>query len=97
MALLAFSLQSTAAPVTLEQAQNEAKDFLQSIGAQVGSITLVEAPAKDSSDGEVYYYLFNYGDDAGFVIISGDDRTQSVLAVQGNLACDGGSGRADLG
>ncbi|MBO4659821.1 MAG: C10 family peptidase [Prevotella sp.] len=88
MALLAFSLQSTAAPVTLEQAQNEAKDFLQSIGAQVGSITLVEAPAKDSSDGEVYYYLFNYGDDAGFVIISGDDRTQSVLAYsdQGHVS-----------
>ena len=60
LALLAFSLKLTASPVTIEQAQNQAKNFLLSIGAEVGNITLVEAPAKASTtNGEVYYYVFN--------------------------------------
>lgn len=91
MALLAFSLKLTASPVTIEQAQNEAKDFLLSIGAEVGNITLVEAPAKASTtNGEVYYYVFNNGEDGGFVIVSGDDRTTPILGYsdQGHVSAD---------
>ena len=91
MALLAFSLKLTASPVTIEQAQNQAKNFLLSIGAEVGNITLVEAPAKASTtNGEVYYYVFNYGADGGFVIVSGDDRTTPILGYsdQGHVSAD---------
>ena len=81
LALVTFTIQLSAEPVTLEKAQAEAREFLESIGAQVGELTLVEAPTKESPtrDETVYYYLFNFGQDGGFVIISGDDRTQPVL------------------
>ena len=89
VALVAFNLQLMAEPVTLEKAQDQAREFLQSIGAQVDALYLVDAPKKvtSSRDEAVYYYLFNFGADKGFVIISGDDRTQPVLAYseEGNV------------
>ena len=89
VALVAFNLQLMAEPVTLEKAQDQAREFLQSIGAQVDALYLVDAPKKVTSSREeaVYYYLFNFGADKGFVIISGDDRTQPVLGYseEGNV------------
>ena len=81
VALVAFNLQLMAEPVTLEKAQDQAREFLQSIGAQVDALYLVDAPKKvtSSRDEAVYYYLFNYGADKGFVIISGDDTTCAWL------------------
>ncbi len=81
VALMSFSLQLSAEPVTLEKAQVQAREYLQSIGVQVGELSLVAAPKMDSPsrDESVYYYLFNFGEDKGFIIISGDDRTQPVL------------------
>ncbi|MDR1602814.1 MAG: C10 family peptidase [Tannerella sp.] len=39
---------------------------------------------------EAYYYIFNTGDDEGFIIISGDDRADDVLgyATQGHFDID---------
>ena len=90
LALVAFNVQLMAEPVTLEKAQDQAREFLESIGAQVDALYLVEAPSKitPSRDEAVYYYLFNIGADNGFIIISGDDRTQPVLAYseEGNVS-----------
>ena len=46
VALVAFNLQLMAEPVTLEKAQDQAREFLQSIGAQVDALYLVDAPKK---------------------------------------------------
>ena len=32
-----------------------------------------------STQADAYYYIFNVGDDQGFVIVSGDDRTEEII------------------
>lgn len=92
VAITTFCIQVSAEPVTLEKAQSQAREYLQSMGVQDCSLTLVDAPETNPStrDEAVYYYVFNYGHDGGFVIISGDDRTQPVLAFsnEGNVSND---------
>ena len=92
VALVALCLKATAENVTFEQAQAQALSYLETVGVQTSTLTLVDAPKKVSPtrDEAVYYYLFNYGEDGGFIIISGDDRTQPVLAFseEGNVTAE---------
>ena len=79
-----LGLCAQAAPVTPEQAQSEAMSFLQQrnksgralkMAARANkAMTHVTATATDAA-----YYVFNIGNDQGFVIVSGDDRTNPIL------------------
>ncbi len=71
-------------PVTLEQARQTAADFLasQSKGGRRAPAQIVSQQtvlnAVDAS-GNPYLYAFNTGGNAGYVIVSGDDRAVAVL------------------
>jgi len=41
--------------------------------------TCADSIATRSLNGNVYYYVFNKGEDNGFVIVSGDDRAKEIL------------------
>ncbi|BEG98864.1 hypothetical protein BSYN_11290 [Bacteroides sedimenti] len=48
--------------------------------------TCADSIVTRSSDRDVYYYVFNIGENNGFVIVSGDDRAKDILGYS-----DGGS------
>lgn len=88
---LAFTISANANPITREQALQRAAQFLQGReGAQ--QLAPVQnrkrlsprhgAPANATD----LYYVFDRGTDEGFIIVSGDDRTEPVLGY-----CDQGS------
>lgn len=70
-----------AAPRSQQQALLEAKRFATSKGiiqADAPSLNY-KAPRKQQSAGDAAYYVFNFGQAGGFVIVSGDDRTPTIL------------------
>ena len=81
MMLLGFSAR--AGSITEEQAKAKAQSFLQARHSQPSGKRL--APARVSRElqsattGEKTLYVFNIGSQDGFVIVSGDDRTRSIL------------------
>ena len=79
-----LSVVAFAAPVTKEQARQIASQFLTiKGGAHRAPAQLIEqAPVLNAVDkaGNPYIYAFNAGHDAGFVLVSGDDRFRDVLA-----------------
>ena len=82
---------SHAAPVSRSDARRTAQDFLADRGIQMQNREPYRAPRKGRvvAD-EAYYYVFNVGDQQGFVIVSGDDRTEQILGY-----CDHGDFHAD--
>ena len=70
-----------AAPVSRQQAQQKAAAFLVSKGAVLANDVKmsVRKARKAASDEQAYYYVFNAGEKRGFVVVSGDDRTESIL------------------
>lgn len=65
-------------PVDAQRAQQLGQRFLSAAkGSQHTEIQLVHAAANRSN---VDYYVFNVGNNNGFVIIAGDDRVKPVLA-----------------
>lgn len=86
--LLAIPALLSAAPVSRQHAQAIATTFMQQRGMASAAPKLTyRMPAKASDS---YYYVFNAGQDKGFVIVSGDDRTQQVLGYsdKGSLDMD---------
>ena len=71
-----------AAPVSKEQAMEEAAAFLAqknpSAAKKPMKIAGRSKTLKSAGD-NAYYYVFNVGENGGFVIVSGDDRTTPVL------------------
>lgn len=88
-ALVALSIDVHAQQVSMSKAQSIAAQFMseRNMGAVDESKTL-QAPrsATDASQDGAAYYVFNAKDDKGFVIVSGDDRTEKILGY-----CDHGS------
>ncbi len=85
---LLFSLSLEATPVSRQQAQAIARNFLMERGAQVGQIRAThKSMAKAKADGSQPYYVFNNGANDGFVIVAGDDRAPQVLgySLTGNF------------
>lgn len=68
-------------PVSKAQALQEAKDFLAAKGIFMQTTSeAYKAPRKiGSKESNPYYYIYNVGNDKGFVIVSGDDRTEKIL------------------
>lgn len=81
--VLVFSsfIKGSAAPVTRSEAQQTALEFMARKGMPSGSADLsYRAPRRTSeSQEQAYYYVFNADDGHGFVVVSGDDRTEQVL------------------
>lgn len=80
--LFLLCLVVKANPVTRSQALNEAKSFLATKGIELKSSQVAyRAPRKANAqeNESSYYYIFNVGNAQGFVIVSGDDRTEEIL------------------
>ena len=86
--LLALVLASTsvyAAPITRGQAQKKAAAFAVQKGFSLSSKnnSVHRAPKAKGQD-DSPYYVFDMAEDGGFVIVSGDDRTRSIIGYTEN-------------
>ena len=80
LGLIAMMTPSQAAPVTVEQARNEAASFVANRQGAGRSLKLAASEKRLTSAVDMgLYYVFNIGQDGGFVIVSGDDRTVPIL------------------
>lgn len=91
--------EETTTFVSVEQATDALCEFMELLGAQTRSgrtrriaevVTLggfAETRAAGSTQDEPLVYLFNFADDEGFALVSGDSRVGDVLAFveEGNL------------
>ena len=78
---LLVSATTMGAPVGKSQAQVLAQQFMQSHGMlkQGERLTAVTTRRGISANEVPPYYVFNSGDDHGYVIVAGDDRADSIL------------------
>ncbi len=86
-------LVASAAPVGRAEARMLARDFLLDRGVEMQDEPApFRAPRRGraAAADEAYYYVFNAGDERGFVIVSGDDRTEQILGY-----CDHGNFHPD--
>ena len=79
--VLMLSVSMLAGPVTRQQALSVAKQFM----VKKGRMLSVRQPAFRAprrgvtTEDQSYYYVFNADGGKGFVIVSGDDRTEQIL------------------
>ncbi len=79
MLCMSVGLLAQAAPITQQQAQQEAQKFLLD-KKMTNSVTLAsKANKKLKAATSAAYYVFNVGNNQGWVIVSGDDRTNPIL------------------
>ena len=85
--LAQFSLATWATSVDMNQAREAAVAFMQQKQAVLRSSGATTASSLQTAANTGYYYVFNVGDNNGFVIVSGDDRTTPVLgyATEGHF------------
>lgn len=73
-------MAAIARPVTKQEAISIAQHFGQSTSASLRT-AYVRTPVLRSSQGhEALFYVFNKGNDQGYVVVAGDDRVQPILA-----------------
>ena len=81
--LFLFTMIAFAGNVSEQQALQKAMAFLKAnnrSGINVKAKTAAhKAPRKAQAAASSYYYVFNLEDSQGFVIVSGDDRTEAIL------------------
>ena len=75
-------------PVSRSQALQNARNFIQKRGGNIKKMALRQAPLKSNEAENAPYYIFNLGDDNGFVIASGDDRAHAILGYSDEGAID---------
>ena len=81
LACLIGCLHIAANPITVSQAQQKAGQFLnkrvakraRASAPKANQLKMMAAGKNDS------YYIFNVGDDGGFIVVSGDDATEEIL------------------
>lgn len=89
----------TAAPRSVQQAQQEARQLMGkqaarfARGQQSGAVAdpqLVFAKMKADATDEAYYYVFSAGQNHGFTLVSGDDRMPAIIGYteSGNYDAD---------
>jgi hypothetical protein len=86
MVAMLLTCSAQAQQVTLENARTEAASFFQSHGMSIAGGVKLSARAARRAQGtttgtstDAAYYIFNGANNKGFVVISGDDRTEPVL------------------
>ena len=83
------SLHAVANPITRQQAQQNALAFMKERGKSVSMASLRHAPMRAAQPDEPQpYYVFNIGDNQGYVIASGDDCAYAVLGYSDEGAID---------
>lgn len=93
LSLVCFAVLGRAEQITREQALRQAQQFLSQRG-MTSSLKLAETPlSRHRAQGQIkpdYYYVFNAGQNQGFVIVSGDDRAEAILgyATSGSFDVD---------
>ena len=96
MGCLSTTMQIAATPITRQQAQHNALTFMQDRGKSISLSSLRHAPMRATQPDELQpYYVFNIGDNQGYVIASGDDCAYAVLGYSdkghidlNNLPCN---------
>ncbi len=83
--------QILAGPVDFAQARKNAAAFLQKSGRSIDADETVIKSNKKVWGGAPAYYVFNAEGEAGFVIVSGDERTVSILGYTDAGAYDAAS------
>jgi uncharacterized phage infection (PIP) family protein YhgE len=82
LSLVCFAISTWAGQISRDQALRKAQQFLSQKGLP-GSLKSAETQmSRHRAQGSIqpdYYYIFNAGQDQGFVIVSGDDRTPEIL------------------
>lgn len=84
---LTMSVQTVASPITWQRAQQNAIVFLQQHGRTLAAPSLRYALTANESA----YYVFNIGDQQGYVIASGDDCAPAILGYSNTGSVDLGS------
>lgn len=84
---LLVPLTMWASPVNETEARQRAQAFLQARGKSLSEKPMQMPKSRRISVDEPYY-VFNVGSDEGFVIVSGDDRTASILGYADNGSID---------
>lgn len=74
-----LALLTWASPVDVSQARNAAAAFVQQKQATLRTSGASTSTTLQTAANTGYYYVFNVGDNNGFVIVSGDDRTNPIL------------------
>ena len=93
LSLVCFAVLGRAEQITREQALRQAQQFLSQRG-MTSSLKMAETPlSRHRAQGQIkpdYYYVFNAGQNQGFVIVSGDDRAEAILgyATSGSFDVD---------
>ena len=80
--VLSSSLGLFANPVSHQEALKTANEFLRARGKTQVSLSKRQVGARrmqSSTADAAFYYVFNTGNDNGFVVVSGDDRTPRIL------------------
>ena len=78
---LVLTMALSAAPVSREKARTTAAQFMNKHGMALAvKPSAYRAPRKAAASADDYFYVFNADNGAGFVIVSGDDRTEPILA-----------------
>ena len=87
-AFVAFSITVQAGDVTEQEALLKAQQFMK--GKTFKQKTLRRAPQRNATKKNAPYYVFNAEGNDGFVIVSGDDRTEPILGYsdKGSLDMD---------
>ena len=91
LAFVLVALTTYAEPVTREQAQKKAEEFLnkQKKARRLSPVQHGRRPSaarrQAAVSGMDEYYVFNKGTREGFIIVSGDDQTEPILGY-----CDEG-------
>lgn len=79
MLCVSIGLLAQAAPITQQQAQQEAQKFLLCKQVTTSIKLASKANKKLKAATSAAYYVFNIGNNQGWVIVSGDDRTNPIL------------------
>ena len=80
MLLLGIGLLAQAAPISQDQARKEALSFL--LNKQISNRSLKPVALSNrmlKAGNQATFYIFNVGNNQGFVIVSGDDRINPIL------------------
>ena len=89
MGCMVTSFQTVANPITRQQAQQNALVFMQDRGKSISMSSLRHAPMRAAQPDEPQpYYVFNIGDNQGYVIASGDDCAYAVLGYSDEGSID---------
>ena len=84
LSVIMATIGALAGPVTIEQARQKAQEFMarQRPGFQSNKLKMAQRSAT-TIEAECPlvngFYVFNYGSDEGFVVVSADDRTEAIL------------------